>query len=126
MIPDPDASLLQTVKGNLTNLNSRSIKFRDHRNHRIGHIDFDTMKKRSHALLPNFGIDEMELVLGSMAKILNDIESHYDQNSKRYDQGAYGSGGAAELIDFITRKQELEDYFDEREFGVEDDEAHAE
>lgn len=92
-------------------------KFRKHRNRRIGHSDRATALNRRANKLPGLSLEAMDTLLADMATLLNLVERHYDQNEQHYEEGIYASSSADELVDFIRRDQDLEKYFQEKEFG---------
>jgi hypothetical protein len=117
LIPPNEEILQRSLRSMLPTIEVRCEPFRKHRNSRIGHCDVETRRKRAASLLPEISVEHADETLHYIAEVLNAVERHYDNNEHPYRDGVYGSGNAEELLEFIRRKKDLEDYFNRKEFG---------
>jgi hypothetical protein len=117
LIPDNASTLQSEMSSCITKTESGVGKLRQHRNRRIGHFDLKTRTKKE--LLPSVGLADVDGVLSQMADVLNAIVGHYDNNECPYEYGICGGGGATSLIEYMDRNEQLERYFEEKEFGPE-------
>jgi hypothetical protein len=117
LIPKHDSSIADKLKQLIESAKTPWEPFRSHRNRRIGHYDLVTVLQKTDQLLPDVGINAVDTALGFIANILNEVETHYDNDKTTYHSGIYSEGNAEELIDFIKRKVDLEKYYNHKEFG---------
>jgi hypothetical protein len=116
--PLADPIVKQKLNSILRTIDARCRTFREHRNRRIGHYDLETRLKRPNSHLSGIGINDADDALQSIADVLNTIERYYDGNQQPYKEGIYGSGNGEDLLEFIRRKKDLEQYFNQKEFGT--------
>jgi hypothetical protein len=123
LIPKSDSELTQRVDEILHKAKKYWRAFRQHRNRRVGHYDFETTIKKSGSIVPNLEIEETDAALKFIADVLNTIQRYYKGSETTYDGGIIVTDGAKELLEFIQRKNDLEKYFNLKEFG-ENDNSH--
>jgi hypothetical protein len=122
LIPPTEGGLLAAVDPVLTRLKAKVAPFRHTRHRAIGHFDLLTAQKHPTSLMPNISFQNMVIVLGLMAKVLNQIERHFDGNVKNYREKLWASGDGAGLLQFIHEANAYQRYYDQKEYGQDPDE----
>jgi hypothetical protein len=117
LIPSSDSSLIEKIDLLLKDAKHSWDPFRIHRNRGIGHRDLDTVLKKANNLIPSIDIKDTDTALKLIADILNAVEDYYDGHKTPYHHGVTGTGGVQELIELIKRKNDLEKYYEHKEFG---------
>ena len=117
LVPEEDSSLADELRHIIDDAKSSWDAFRGHRNQRISHSDLDTILRKTDRLLPTISIEHVDDALEFISAVLNAVELYYDNDRTTYRDGIYREGNTDELIDFLKRKEDLEKYFNHKEFG---------
>jgi len=117
LVPEDDSDLVAELRQIIDDARSSWDKFRGHRNQRISHVDLETVLRKTDRLLPNISAEDADNALELISNVLNAVEFYYDNHRTPYQNGIYQEGNTNELIDFLKKKEDLEKYFNDKEFG---------